>query len=63
MIGNFNDEAQNILMNAKKEMLDLGHPYIGTEHLLLSILNTDSNICERLNSCSLEYPINLAYKI
>ena len=55
MIGNFNDEAQNILMNAKKEMLDLGHPYIGTEHLLLSILNTDSNICERLNSYGLYY--------
>lgn len=55
MIGNFNDEAQNVLMNAKKEMLDLGHPYIGTEHLLLSILNTDSNICERLNSYGLYY--------
>ena len=30
MIGNFNEEAQTVLMNAKKEMLDLGHPYIGT---------------------------------
>ena len=49
MIGNFNEEAQTVLMNAKKEMLDLGHPYIGTEHLLLSILKTNSNITERLN--------------
>ena len=39
MIGNFNMEAQNILLNAKKEMNDLGHPYIGTEHLLLSIFS------------------------
>lgn len=55
MIGNFNEEAQMVLMNAKKEMLDLGHPYIGTEHLLLSILNTDSDICERLNTYGLYY--------
>ena len=32
-----------------------GHPYIGTEHLLLSILNTDSNITERLNNYDLYY--------
>lgn len=55
MIGNFNEEAQTVLMNAKKEMLDLGHPYIGTEHLLLSILNMDSNISERLSSYGLYY--------
>ena len=55
MIGNFNEEAQTVLMNAKKEMLDLGHPYIGTEHLLLSILKTNSNITERLNNYDLYY--------
>lgn len=55
MIGNFNEEAQTVLMNAKKEMLDLGHPYIGTEHLLLSILNMDSNISGRLSSYGLYY--------
>ena len=32
MIGNFNDEAQEILNKAKLEMLELRHPYIGTEH-------------------------------
>ena len=55
MIGNFNEEAQTVLMNAKKEMLDLGHPYIGTEHLLFSILKTNSNITERLNNYDLYY--------
>lgn len=55
MIGNFNEEAQNVLMNAKKEMIDLGHPYIGTEHLLLSILNSDSNISNRLRNYGLSY--------
>lgn len=55
MIGNFNEEAQTILNNAKKEMIGLGHPYIGTEHLLLAILNSDSNICDRLSGYGLEY--------
>ena len=55
MIGNFNDEAQNILNNAKKEMNNLGHPYIGTEHLLLSILNSDCDIVNRLNEYGLTY--------
>ena len=55
MIGNFNEEAQTVLMNAKKEMLQLGHPYIGTEHLLLSILNSDSNVSNRLANYNLNY--------
>lgn len=55
MIGNFSDEAQNILNNAKIEMNSLGHPYVGTEHLLLSILNSDSDIVSRLNKYNLSY--------
>lgn len=55
MIGNFNEEAQTVLINAKSEMLELGHPYIGTEHLLLSILNSDSNISNRLNFYNINY--------
>ncbi len=55
MIGNFNEEAQTVLINAKKEMLQLGHPYIGTEHLLLSILNSDSNVSNRLGNYKLTY--------
>ena len=30
MVGNFDDEAQNILNNAKIEMNNLGHPYVVT---------------------------------
>lgn len=55
MIGNFNDEAQNVLNNAKLEMNSLGHPYVGTEHLLLSILNSDTDISSRLNDYDLSY--------
>ena len=55
MIGNFNEEAQNILINAKKEMINLGHPYIGTEHLFLSLLNNDYNISIRLKEYGITY--------
>lgn len=55
MIGNFNNEAQTVLNNAKLEMSNLGHPYVGTEHLLLSILNSDSDISGRLNDYDLVY--------
>ncbi len=55
MIGNFNDEAQKVLLNARSEMLALGHPYVGTEHLLLAILNSNSDISNRLSNYNLEY--------
>lgn len=55
MIGNFSEEAQKVLLNAKDEMLNLGHPYIGTEHLLLSILKSDGSISDRLKEYGLNY--------
>ena len=55
MIGNFNEEAQMVLLNAKEEMIKLGHPYIGTEHLLLSILNSNSEINDKLKKYNLIY--------
>lgn len=36
-------------------MLNLGHPYIGTEHLLLSILKSDGSISDRLKEYGLNY--------
>ncbi len=43
----FNSTVCNILKVAEKEMLDCRHPYVGTEHLLLSLLKNSniSNIC------------------
>ena len=55
MIGNFNEEAQNILVKAKLEMLDLNHPYIGTEHLVLGTLHTNSELSTRLKEYGLTY--------
>lgn len=55
MMSNFSEEAQNILNGAKEEMMELKHPYIGTEHLILSILRVDNEIRERLFSYNLSY--------
>ena len=55
MMSNFSEEAQNVLNGAKEEMMGLKHPYIGTEHLILSILRVDNEIRERLFGYNLSY--------
>ena len=56
MFSNFDNDAQKVLLMAKKEMADLCHPYVGSEHLLLSILhNNQLNITKLLNSLNITY--------
>ena len=57
MLCNFNEESQYILLKSKNEMLELNHPYIGTEHLVLSILKTNNTISKKLESYGLTYNI------
>lgn len=57
MFGNFTESARKILISAKKEMHELKHPYVGSEHLLLSILKDDNNISRRLKEYNLDYQI------
>ena len=40
----FSEEAQKILKKSKEEMQKLHHPFIGSEHVLLSILSFDNQI-------------------
>lgn len=51
----FDEESQKIIVNAKKEMYELKHPYVGSEHLLLSILHSDLDITRRLNNFGITY--------
>ena len=55
MLGNFDDNVQVILMKAKDEMMGLNHPYVGSEHLLLSILKNDSEMALKLKDYNLTY--------
>ena len=34
----FDEESQKLINQAKEEMFNLRHPYVGSEHLLLAIL-------------------------
>ena len=55
MFSKFNEESQKVLIMARKEMLELKHPYVGSEHLLLSILNNNSDVTKFLNKYGLNY--------
>lgn len=55
MLGNFNEEAQLVLLKAKGEMIELNHPYIGTEHLILSILKNNEELSKKLAIYGLTY--------
>ena len=55
MFSQFSEEAQKILVLAKKEMSDLRHPYVGSEHLLLALLKQESNISKILKKYNIDY--------
>lgn len=57
MFGNFTEETRKILMQSKKEMQELKHPYIGSEHLMLAILSGENNIKKRLKEYGLDYSV------
>src|SRR5574344_1867108 len=55
MFSNFDEESRKILVLAKKEMMELKHPYVGSEHLLLAILHSSNTISDRLRKLGLTY--------
>lgn len=57
MFGQFTEEARKILINAKIEMTELKHPYVGSEHFLLAILKGKNNVSKRLKQYNLDYEI------
>ncbi len=53
----FSEEAQKILKNAKMEMCKLKHSFIGSEHVLLSILNSKTELSQKLLNYGLNYEL------
>lgn len=49
------DKYDIILKNAEKEMFQLNHPYVGTEHLLLAILKENNKLTQHLKEKNLTY--------
>ena len=69
MFENFGIEVSIILKNAEKERYNLRHPYVGTEHLFLSLLKYDEDIAdekfqlENIQKSDLKIKINKLTKV
>ncbi len=55
MLGNYEEKARKVLIDAKREMKELKHPYISSEHLMLAILKNDKDITQKLKKYNLSY--------
>lgn len=55
MKNNYDMEVKKVLKCAEKEMFDLNHPYVGSEHMLLAILKLGFNSSKILNRHGLTY--------
>ena len=55
MYNSFDELARKVLITAKEEMYNLKHPYVGSEHLLLSILKNKNEISNKLKEFGLTY--------
>ncbi len=55
MFGQFTEEARKILINAKVEMTELKHPYVGSEHFLLAVLKGKNDVSKKLKQYNLDY--------
>lgn len=55
MFNKFSEETKKILSLAKKEMVELKHPYLGSEHLLLGILKSNNNVTLLLKKYNVTY--------
>ena len=52
----FDEKSQKLIVQAKKEMYELKHPYVGSEHLFLAILrDEDLDITKLLNKWGIFY--------
>ena len=55
MFSKFDEEAQKVMIEAKKEMQSLKHPYVGSEHLMLAILKEDNEVSKKLKTFGINY--------
>ncbi len=55
MFNKFTEETKKVITLAKKEMIDLKHPYLGSEHLMLGILQCNNNVSNTLKKYDVTY--------
>lgn len=58
MFSKFDESAKKVLVNMQKEMVSLKHPYIGSEHLFLSLLKYgDKNYVSKFKDLGITYGV------
>ncbi len=58
MFSKFDEKAKKVLVNMQKEMVNLKHPYIGSEHLFLSLLKYgNEDYIKKLKDVGVTYEI------
>lgn len=55
MFSKFDEEAQKVMVEAKREMQALKHPYVGSEHLMLAILKGNNDVSKKLKTFGIDY--------
>ena len=55
MFNKFNEDTKKVIAYAKREMMKLRHPYLGSEHIMLGILSHDNNISNILKKYGITY--------
>lgn len=57
MFNKFTEEAKKVISLSKKEMIQLKHPYLGSEHIMLGILKNDNSVSSILKKYNITYKI------
>ena len=55
MFSKYSEDAQKVLMYAKKEMQELKHSYVGSEHLFLALLKFNKEFSSRMKTFGVTY--------
>ena len=55
MFNKFTEEAKKVLSLSKQEMIELKHPYLGSEHLMLGILKKENSISNLFKKYNITY--------
>lgn len=55
MFDKFSEGSARLIVEAQKEAIEMGHSYVGTEHILLAILKQDSPLSESLGEMGVTY--------
>ena len=57
MFNKFSEDTKRVICDSKLEMINLKHPYLGSEHLLLAIVKNKNIVSDTLKKYNINYKI------